>query len=186
MTLRITVRVDYMRSFWIAPLLGLALAWASTAHADLSQPCLDHWAKEAPPAPTEGQQWTFTFAPIVYHWVYDEEHKPAFVFALERRVAGDRLCGLSLFRNSFGQPSAYVYVGQRWGHLWGIPQLSVKLTAGVIYGYTGNYHDKVPFNWNGFSPTVVPSLVYQFRPKDSLDVMLLGTAAVILAYSHNF
>src|SRR5512139_3914578 len=100
--------MDYMRLFWIAPVLGLGLALAGAAHAEIGQPCQDHWAKEAPPAPEEGQQWTFTFAPYVYHWKYDTENKPAFVFALEHRVAGDRFCGLSLFRNSFGQPSAYV------------------------------------------------------------------------------
>lgn len=175
-----------MRLFWIASLLGLALALAGPAHAQSMQPCPDAWADEAPPAPDEGQQWTFTFAPYVLHWHHDPEHKPAFVFALERRVAGDRFCGLSLFRNSFGQPSTYVYIGQRWDNIWGNPQLSVKVSAGVIYGYVDDHRDKVPFNWNGFSPTVIPSLVYQFGPQDSLDVMMLGTAGLVFAYSHNF
>ena len=178
--------MDCIRSLLIAPVLGLALAGASPAHAEGGGFCQDLWAREAPPAPDSGQQWKLTFSPIVYHWKYDPDHKPAFIFALEQRVAGNRFCGLSLFRNSFGQPSAYAYVGQRWDHFWGMPQLSVKLTAGVIYGYTGQYEDKVPFHWNGFFPGVAPSLVYQFTPRDSLDLVVLGTAAVAFAYSRNF
>lgn len=178
--------MDYMRLSWIALVLGLALAWAGAAHAQNSQPCPDWWAKEAPATPEEGQQWTFTFAPYVHHWKHDPEHRHAFVFALERRIADDRFCGLSLFRNSFGQPSAYVYLGQRWDNLWDQPQLSLKVSYGVIYGYVEDHRDKVPFNWNGFSPTVIPSLAYQLDPHNSLDVMMLGTAGLVFAYSHTF
>jgi len=175
-----------MRLFRIALFLGLALALASASRAQGMPLCQDSWAKESPPAPEEGQQWTFTFAPYVYHWRYDAAHRPAFVFALEQRVAGDRFCGLSLFRNSFGQPSAYVYVGQRWDQLWGSSQLSLKVSYGVIYGYVEDHRDKVPFNWNGFSPTVIPSLAYHVDPHNSLDVMVLGTAGLVFGYSHTF
>jgi len=177
-----------MRLFRLAPLLGLALAlaWAGATHAHGMDPCPQGWAREAPPEPEEGQQWTFSFAPYVYHWVYDAEHRPAFVFALERRVAGNRFCGLSLFRNSFGQPSAYAYVGQRWDNFLDQPQLSVKVSYGVIYGYIGDHRDKVPFNWSGFSPTVIPALAYHLNPHDSLDVMVLGTAGLVFAYSRTF
>lgn len=175
-----------MRLFWIAPVLGLALAWGGAAHAEYRQPCQDYWGTEASPAPEEGQQWTFTFAPYVHHWKHDPEHRPAFVFALEHRVSGNRFCGLSLFRNSFGQPSAYAYVGHRWDQVWDQPQLSFKLSYGVIYGYVEDHRDKVPFNWNGFSPTVIPSMAYQLDPHNSLDVMVLGTAGLVFAYSHTF
>lgn len=168
------------------PLLGLAFAMAGVCHAQGAAPCPDWWAREAPPAPEVGQQWTFTFAPYVHHWIPDPEHKPAVVFALERRVAGNRFCGLSLFRNSFGQPSAYVYVGQRWDGVLGEPQLSFKVSYGVIYGYVDDHRDKVPFNWNGFSPTAIPALAYQLSPHHSLDVMALGTAGLVFAYSHTF
>lgn len=172
--------------FWLAPALALALITNSAAQEQVSTPCQELWAKEAPPAPDADQQWTLTFSPLVYHWKYDPDHKPAFIFALERRVAGNRFCGLSLFRNSFGQPAAYAYVGQRWDDVLGLPQLSIKLAAGVIYGYTGQYEDKVPFHWNGFFPAVAPALVYQVDARDSLDLLLLGTAAVAFAYSRNF
>jgi len=149
-------------------------------------PCPDSLAEEGGAAPADGQQWTATFAPYVYHWKPDPEHRYAFAFALERNVTRQRFCGLSLFRNSFGQPSAYVYAGRNWDNFWGNPRLSARVTVGVIYGYVGEYHGKVPFNWNGFSPTVIPALVYHFNPKDSLDVSMLGTAGFVFGFSHRF
>lgn len=130
--------------------------------------------------------WTFTVAPYVAHWRHDPEHQYAYVFALEHRDIDNDFLGLSLFRNSFGQPSGYLYVGRRWDHILGVSKLSFKLTAGVIYGYIGEHKEKVPFNWNGYSPGLIPSLVYQFTPRDSLDVMTLGTAGAAFGYSRNF
>lgn len=167
-------------------LFALALGLASASHAQGFNPCPDWWAKEAPPEPETGQKWTFTFSPIVYHWKYNATHKDAFVFALERRVSGNRFCGLSLFRNSFGQASGYLYAGQRWDNLLGNPNWSLKVSAGVIYGYTGAEADKVPFDYNGFSPAIIPSLVYHLDPQQSVDLMVLGTAGLVLAYSRNF
>ena len=149
-------------------------------------PCPDSLAEEGGIAPPDGQQWAATFAPYVYHWKPDPEHRYAFAFALERNVTRQRFCGLSLFRNSFGQPSAYVYAGRSWDNFWDNPRLSARVTVGVIYGYVGEYHGKVPFNWNGFSPTVIPALVYHFNPKDSLDVSMLGTAGFVFGLSHRF
>lgn len=172
---------------WLAPLAGLALAAAGAVHAQDSAPGQQaETTAAAPAAPEAGPQWTLTLAPVVYHWRYDPDHKPAFIVTLERHVADHRFYGLSLFRNSFAQPSTFAYVGWRWDQLLGQPQLSVKLAAGVIYGYVGQYEDKVPFHWNGFFPAAVPSLGYRFGPRDSLDLMVLGTAALAFGYSHDF
>lgn len=178
----------YAGSRWLrlAPLAGLALAAASAVPAQDSAPGQDPAATVVTAAPAMEPQWTLTLAPIVHHWKYDPDHKPAFIVALERRGAGNRFYGLSLFRNSFAQPSTFAYVGWRWDQLFGQPPLSVKLAAGVIYGYVGQYEDKVPFHWNGFFPAAVPSLGYRFGPRDSLDLMVLGTAALAFGYSHDF
>lgn len=177
-------RKEYSPRRWTV--LAWALALAGAAHAQGSEPGPAPEAELAAPAPAAPPQWTFTFSPYVYHWKYDPEHRPAFIFSLERRVADHRLYGVALFRNSFAQPSAFAYVGWRWDQLLGQPQLSAKLAAGVIYGYVEDHLDKVPYNWNGFSPTVVPALAYWFTPRDSLEVMVLGTAALAFGYSHDF
>ncbi len=144
---------------------------------------------EPTPALAQGlkpQAWTFTVGPYVHHWSKNPEHRTAFVFAVEKHVDERRLIGLSLFRNSFGQPSAYAYGGYHWHNFLGEPRLTAKVTAGIIYGYTGKYADKVPLNWNGFSPGLIPSLGIKLTEHDALHVMLLGGAGYILGYSHTF
>lgn len=109
-----------------------------------------------------------------------------FLVSLHEQLPGGRLCGVSLFSNSFGQPSAYVYAGQQFEHLFGMPELSLKVTAGILYGYVGKYQDKVPFNHNGFSPAIIPAVSYNLTPRDALQVDILGKAAVMFAYARKF
>ncbi len=105
---------------------------------------------------------------------------------MNRYINGDRFCGLALFRNSFGQPSAYIYVGQQWNNLMGNPQLFAKVSAGLIYGYKGKYQHKIPFNDYGIAPAIIPSVGYSFTRDDSLQVMVLGTAGLLFSYGHSF
>lgn len=134
----------------------------------------------------QARPWLFTVGPYVHHWSSNPEHRRAFVFALEKHVDGERLVGLSLFRNSFGQPSAYAYAGYHWHGFLGDPRLTAKVTAGIIYGYTGKYEDKVPLNLNGFSPGLIPSISYKVSQQDYLGVLLLGSAGFVLTYGHSF
>ncbi|MDP3702742.1 MAG: ABC transporter ATP-binding protein [Hylemonella sp.] len=159
---------------------GLSLAQTVDSLATTPQ------AEAVTPAPAAAYPLTLTVAPVVYHWRDDPEHKYAFVMSLEQYLDREQLVGLALFRNSFGQPSAYAYAGYHWHDLLGEPNLSLKVSAGIIYGYTGDYADKVPLNWNGFSPGIIPSLVYKVSANGSLNLMLLGTAGVVMGYSHSF
>jgi hypothetical protein len=150
------------------------------------QPCPDVLADNDAPAPAKDKQWNLTLAPYAYHWSYSPEHRPVLLGAVNRYVNGNRFCGLALFRNSFGQPAAYMYAGKQWNHLLGQPQLFAKVTAGLIYGYKGKYQDKIPFNDYGIAPAIIPSLGYAFTPDDNVQVMLLGTAGLLFAYGRNF
>lgn len=166
--------------------LALPLLWPGFSPAQTIAP-----QAVEPRAPAMGdasaaQPLTLTVAPVVYHWRDDPEHKYAFVISLEQYLDRQRLVGLALFRNSFGQPSAYAYAGYDWQDFLGEPRLSLKVSAGIIYGYTGEYADKVPLNWNGFSPGLIPSLGYKVSARGSVNLMLLGTAGVVMGYSHSF
>lgn len=169
--------------------VSLALGLSFTSHAadnDLYsyQPCPDSIAsKDAQPSKNT---WDLTLSPYTHHWSYSAEHKNVFLGALDRYVDGKRFCGLALFSNSFGQPSAYGYVGQRWDGILGNPKLFTKVTAGFIYGYHGEYKDKIPFNKYGIAPAIIPSVGYAFTPQDSAQVILLGTAGLMFAYGHSF
>lgn len=127
-----------------------------------------------------------SFSPYTVHWSRNPEHKHVVLVAVDEQLPGDRLCGLSLFSNSFGQPSVYVYAGQQFKDVLGIPQLFIKLTAGILYGYVEPYENKVPLNHHGFSPAIIPVIGYQFNQRDSLQLKVLGNAGLMFSYGRRF
>jgi hypothetical protein len=137
-------------------------------------------------APQPAKQWDLTLSPYTHHWSHNPEHKPVVLVALDRHLQGGRFCGMALFSNSFGQESAYFYVGQQWDGLLGHPKLFTKLSGGLIYGYRDQYKDNVPFNKYGVSPVIIPSLGYAITPQDAAQVYILGTAGLLFAYSRSF
>ncbi len=107
--------------------------------------------------------------------------------SLSRLLPNDRFCGISFFRNSFGQPSAYAFAGWTAPHLLAsVPQVYGSVTAGIVYGYVGKYKDKVPLNVGGFSPVIIPALGYRLSPAVALEIQILGTAAVMLGTTVRF
>lgn len=146
--------------------------------------CPDALAKANAPEPRHRGE--FTFSPYTHHWSYNPEHKHVFLVALDEQLPGDRFCGISVFSNSFGQPSTYVYAGQQFNALWGQPQLYAKVSAGMLYGYVGHYKDKVPLNYRGFSPALIPSLGLRITDHDALQLQVLGTAGIMLSWGRQF
>jgi hypothetical protein len=146
--------------------------------------CPEFLAKPGAAEPTHRGE--FTFSPYTIHWSNNPEHKHVYLVALDEQLPGDRLCGVALFSNSFGQPSAYVYAGQQFNQLFDHPRLFLKVTAGIMYGYVGKYQNKVPLNSHGFSPAIIPSLGYKFNEHDSVQVKLLGTAGLMFSYGRQF
>ena len=129
----------------------------------------------------KGNLLSLQLSPYTRHNTYDEAHKRVIAVGLEREYPTGKLDGISLFRNSFGQTSAYLYP---WGGVYhsigGIQPLSFKWTAGLLYGYKEPYERKVPLNYKGFSPGAVISLAYELKPGWAVQVNMLGTAAFML------
>jgi hypothetical protein len=167
---------------------GLAAALSvlfSTAHADsASRYCPDFLAVKGAPEPSHKGE--FTFSPYTHHFSNNPEHKKVVLVAIDEQLPGDRLCGISFFSNSFGQPSVYVYAGQQFNNLWGMPKLYAKVTGGIMYGYVSPYENKVPLNHNGFSPAIIPAVGYKLTPHDSVQLKFLGTAALMFSYGRQF
>jgi hypothetical protein len=166
---------------WVS---GAADVWATNNDLYDLQPCPAILADEQAPEPSK--QWDLTLSPYTHHWSHNPDHKPVVLVALDRHLKGGRFCGVALFSNSFGQESAYFYVGQQWDGLFGHPKLFTKLSGGLIYGYRDQYKDKVPFNKYGVSPVIIPSLGYAITPQDAVQVYVLGTAGLLFAYSRSF
>ena len=120
-------------------------------------------------------------SPYTQHWSRkDPEDRDVFLVGLEREHPNGKIDGFSLFSNTFGQESAYLFPwGGVYKGIWGVPKLSFKWTAGVIYGYKAPFEKKVPLNFKGFSPGFIPALAYEFDNKWSAQVNVLGTQGVM-------
>ena len=121
------------------------------------------------------------------HWggSDDEYEGPPILFNAEINKQSNLIYGLSLFNNSFGQFSQYLYIGKRWE----LPKIhkyfQVKLTGGLLHGYKDEYEDKVPYNNNGFSPGIVPSVGFK-KDRLAVDLIFLGNSAILLAIGYDF
>jgi hypothetical protein len=91
---------------------------------------------------------------------------------------GQWFAGLSFFDNSFGQSSQFAFGGLLWRPVEKAPEFYIKLAAGVLHGYTGEYQNKVPYNSNGWSPGIVPGVGYCYR-RFCGEMILFGTAGVM-------
>ncbi len=133
---------------------------------------------------TQDKTLRFQFSPFTYHFTPDDEHSDVVMVGLEREHKDGKLDGVVLFSNSFGQPTIYVYPwGGTYRDILGVSKLSFKWTAGLMYGYKEPYEDKVPLNYKGFNPVVIPALAYDFESGWSTQINLLGTAGVMFQVS---
>jgi len=160
---------------------GLALGLAGLAQA----PLLHAEEAASPLIPTE-DGWQIVISPYAYHFSKSDEHKNVYLIGLERQRADNWVWGAAYFSNSFGQDSGVAYAGYMWNNLFNVPALYGKLLGGIMYGYKAPYEDKVPFNHNGWSPVILPSVGWRFTPKDAFEVVLLGGNGFLFAYNRRF
>jgi hypothetical protein len=161
-------------------LLLLAVAAAplpAAAQADKAE-------KSNAAAADDGEYWRLIASPYTIHYGHDPEHEPVYMIGLERQRRDGWVWGATYFSNSFGQPSGYVYVGEKVLNFTPVDKLFLQWTAGILYGYKDPYEDKVPFNYKGFSPGVTIGLGWQFNRQWSVQAIALGTAGLMfqLAY----
>jgi len=128
--------------------------------------------------------WRIAFSPYTRHWRYNAEHRYVWAIAIERVLPDGWFVGTSFFKNSFGQPSNYVYVGRKHEGMLGVAPLFVAWSGGLMYGYTGKYQSKVPLNLGGYSPALLLSAGWQFDRRTSTQLNLLGDAAVMWQFNY--
>jgi len=156
-----------------APIGAAILAWGLTL------------AGQALAQSSEPAEWTLSVSPYTHHWHEDPAHRHVYLAGLERSQPDHTFTGVSLFRNSFGQPAAYAYRGWQWQPWSTHPAIYTKLSVGVIYGYLPPYNDKVPLNYHGFSPGLIPALGYRLSGQAAIQLNVLGTAGFMLTYNHD-
>jgi len=133
----------------------------------------------------DGGFWRLVASPYTVHYHKDDsgEHEPVYMIGLQRQRPDGWVWGGTYFSNSFGQPSAYVFGGKRFYDFTRWHELYAEATVGVLYGYVAPYEDKVPFNYNGFSPGAVLSLGWQFTKDFSMQLNTLGAAGLMFQFS---
>ena len=146
-------------------------------------------AETATPDPTSADalavpyRWRLELSPHTSHFSYSPDHHTVYLAGLERESTLDNsFHGLALFTNSFGQNSGYAYVGKSYYNVFDSwPQVYLKWSAGVLYGYKPPFNHKVPLNYKGFSPAIVPAAGWRFGSGWNAQINMLGTAG--LTYS---
>ena len=69
---------------------------------------------------------------------------PNLMLGVEAIKSNDKIYGIFIFDNSFGQFSQYAYVGKKWNFSGSLENFHARLTAGVIHGYKEPWNDKLP------------------------------------------
>jgi len=96
----------------------------------------------------------------------------------QRFLEGQVLVGAAFFDNSFGQSSQFVFGGLLWRPIEKAPEFYIKVAAGVIHGYTGEFKNKIPANSSGYAPGIVPGVGYCYN-RFCGEMILFGTAGML-------
>ncbi|HMN80610.1 MAG TPA: hypothetical protein PKA20_11835 [Burkholderiaceae bacterium] len=119
-------------------------------------------------------RWLLQTSVYTRHFHPDPQHvNHQRMVNLEYQRDDDWLGGVAFFRNSFGQPSQYLYLGKLW-RPFSEQAVHVKLTGGLLHGYKDEFRDKIPFNKSGVAPALLPSIGYSTRRFTS-ELILFGT-----------
>ena len=178
----------------VAPALARAafaclVALSGLAHAQSTDtPLPSLWpSKEAWDAPEPWRTDRFYVQAGVgtIHFHYDSAHQQAVLLDMEYRfkerwLEGQWIAGLTLFTTSFGQFSQYAYGALQWRPSVEHQPFYLKVSAGIVHGYSGEYQDKIPFNSTGFAPVIIPSAGYCWG-RYCGEVILLGANALQFA-----
>lgn len=164
---------------FFSPRLVASCALACLAFSAAAQNTASSWTTQPNGEP---YRWRLELSPHTTHFSYNAEHRPVYLAGLEREASDNSFYGLALFSNSFGQESGYLYLGKSYyGVFDSLPKVYLKWSAGMLYGYKPPYNHKVPLNYKGFSPAIVPAVGWQFGGGWNAQVDMLGTAG--LTYS---
>jgi hypothetical protein len=157
--------------------IGLVAAQTSTPPPPDPAPVASPWSA---PEPWRTDRFYLETSLYTRHWHSDPAHVDHQKLILgEWNLTEQWLLGASVFDNSFGQPSQYVYGGYRWRPFDALQPFYVKVSAGLVHGYKDEFRDKIPLNHAGIAPVIVPSLGYCINRLCS-ELVVFGGAGVLL------
>ncbi len=121
--------------------------------------------------------WTRHFSPDPEHNNRQE------LIGVERQYLDNWLWGGATFLNSFGQRSVYGYGGRQFD----LPDTPfyAKLTGGLLWGYRGEYQDKIPLNDLGIAPAILPSVGANWNGFGA-ELIVFGAAGTMVTVGYRF
>ncbi len=162
--------IRHLRTFACVALATLFIC-TSTARADVF---------------ADGDQVMLQTGPYVVHWSSSTDHNNwPWLVGVEWESASRWEIGAAYFRNSFDQPSWYIYAGKRWFLHSENQGLYAKLTGGPLYGYRDPYEDKIPVNHDGLGLVVLPAIGYQYQ-RANAQIVFIGSAGIMLTFGYDF
>jgi len=178
------MRLDHAPALLVVLTLAAGSAWAQV-QAPADKPEADKPAENK--LDSGGDYWRLQASPYTAHYHKDNEgeHEYVYMVGIERQRSDGWVWGGVYFSNSFGQPSGYVYVGEKIINFSRWDKLFLQWTAGILYGYKEPYEDKVPFNYKGFSPGATVGLGWQFTREFSVQAITLGAAGLMLQLAYD-
>jgi hypothetical protein len=167
----------------IAPLSSATAQTATPVSPATQAPDPDAWLRD-------GDRFFVQYGFYTKHRSYSPEHvdhnrliNVEIQSNYDRVWGADKtLFGAAVFKNSFGQPSQWIY----WGQQWDInPYVYTKVTAGLLHGYKGKYRDKIPLNKLGVAPGIIPAVGLRYKGV-TFEGILLGTNALMFSVGYQF
>jgi len=123
--------------------------------------------------------WNIQTSLYTKHWDPEPDHtNKQKLIGPELVFENDYLVGLAIFRNSFDQPSQFLYIGKTWP-LFHSRHFYFKLVGGLLHGYKEPYEDKIPFNGLGVAPAILPSFGFRYK-HIMLEAQIAGAAAITI------
>ena len=121
------------------------------------------------------------------HYSDDEDYEgPPWFAGIEYQKSRNRVIGLSVFNNSFGQITQYAYLGKSFYPSEKYPGFRIKLTGGIAHGYKGEHQKIFPISWgDGWGVAFVPGVGYQ-SDKWGFDVAVLSASGLLFLAGYEF
>ena len=129
----------------------------------------------------EDARWLLQTSIYTKHFHPNPEHNNhQHLLNLEYQRADQWVVGASVFDNSFGQPTQYVYFGMLFRPMESAPLMHLKFTGGLIHGYKSQYRDKIPYNTRGVAPAIIPAIGLSGKHVSG-EINFFGIAGVMVS-----
>lgn len=162
---------------WLGGLVGI---WLSASASAFSMP---DW-----PPSLELDHTLVQTSLLTRHFSPQPEHNnQQNLIGLELHNPDRWLAGAAWFKNSYDQPTWYVYAGREFPVWQFSPEFNVraKLTGGLLRGYKDEYRDKIPLNHLEVAPVLLPSIGVRWKRVES-DLIVFGTAGMMVTAGVRF